>query len=46
LRIATDPHSPDELRCNQIVRNLDEFYQAFGVTEGDQLYLKNRVRIW
>ena len=46
LRIATDPHSPDELRCNQIVRNLDEFYEAFNVTESDQLYLKNRVRIW
>ena len=46
LRIATDPHSPDELRCNQIVRNLDEFYDAFEVTESDALYLKERVKIW
>ena len=46
LRVATDPHSPDELRCNQIVRNLDEFYDAFGVTESDSLYLKERVKIW
>lgn len=46
LRIATDPHSPDELRCNQIVRNLDEFYEAFGVAESDALYLKERVKIW
>ncbi len=46
LRIATDPHSPDELRCNQIVRNLDEFYEAFEVTESDALYLKERVKIW
>ena len=46
LRIATDPHSPDELRCNQIVRNLDEFYDAFDVHENDALYLKNRVKIW
>lgn len=46
LRIATDPHSPDELRCNQIVRNLDEFYDAFDVNENDALYLKNRVKIW
>ena len=45
-RIATDPHSPDELRCNQIVRNMDEFYTAFDVKEGDGLYLKNRVQIW
>ncbi len=46
LRIATDPHSPDELRCNQIVRNLDEFYEAFDVEENDALYLENRVKIW
>ena len=47
-RIAIDPHSPDEFRCNQIVRNVQEFYDAFGVTEKDQLWLapKERVRIW
>ena len=47
-RIATDPHSPDEFRCNQIVRNVPEFYQAFGVTENDELWLAQheRVRIW
>ena len=46
LRVATDPHSPDELRCNQIVRNLDEFYEAFDVKENDALYLSKRVKIW
>jgi len=47
-RVATDPHSPDEFRCNQVVRNLTEFYEAFGVTENDALYLpeSERVRIW
>ena len=47
-RVATDPHSPDEFRCNQVVKNLVEFYDAFGVKEGDQLYLAetDRVRIW
>ena len=47
-RIAIDPHSPDEFRCNQIVRNVQEFYDAFGVTEKDELWLapKERVRIW
>jgi len=47
-RVATDPHSPDEFRCNQVVRNLDEFYEVFGVTEKDALYLpeSERVRIW
>jgi putative endopeptidase len=47
-RIATDPHSPDEFRCNQIVRNVPEFYEAFGVSENDELWLATheRVRIW
>ncbi|MDO4241176.1 MAG: M13-type metalloendopeptidase [Microbacteriaceae bacterium] len=47
-RLATDPHSPNEFRCNQIVRNLDLFYDAFDVKEGDGLYLppQERVTIW
>ena len=46
--ITIDPHSPDEFRCNQIVRNIDEFYETFGVTEADELWLdpKDRVTIW
>ena len=47
-RIATDPHSPDEFRCNGVVRNLPEFHEAFDVRPGDALYLPpdQRVRIW
>jgi putative endopeptidase len=47
-RLATDPHSPPEFRCNQIVRNLPEFYAAFSVGESDALWLdeKQRVKIW
>ena len=47
-RIAIDPHSPNEFRCNQVVRNLDEFHEAFVVTEKDELWLapEDRVRIW
>ncbi|CAB4609141.1 MAG: peptidase M13 [Actinobacteria bacterium] len=47
-RVSTDPHSPDEFRCNQVVKNLVEFYEAFDVKEGDALYLpeSERVRIW
>jgi len=46
--LAIDPHSPNEFRCNQIVRNLDGFYEAFGVTENDGLWLspEDRVTIW
>ncbi len=47
-RLAIDPHSPPEFRCNQVVRNLDEFYAAFDVRETDALWLDpaDRVRIW
>jgi putative endopeptidase len=47
-RLAIDPHSPPEFRCNQIVRNIDEFYETFGVAEGDALWLEpaERVTIW
>jgi putative endopeptidase len=47
-QIATDPHSPEEFRCNQVVRNLDAFYEAFAVVESDAAWLprSQRVRIW
>ena len=47
-RLAIDPHSPAEFRCNQIVRNIDEFYEAFEVTPSDALWLdpSSRVTIW
>lgn len=47
-RLATDPHSPAEFRCNQIVRNLPEFYAAFDVGDSDALWLDEdqRVKIW
>jgi putative endopeptidase len=47
-RIATDPHSPAEFRCNQILKNFTPFYQEFGVTDKDALWLeeKARVQIW
>jgi putative endopeptidase len=46
--LAIDPHSPNEFRCNQIVRNIDEFYAAFDVDDDDALWLdpSERVTIW
>ncbi|GAA2942542.1 M13 family metallopeptidase [Microbacterium luteolum] len=49
LRLLTiDPHSPNEFRCNQIVRNIDAFYAAFDVSDADALWLpqESRVTIW
>lgn len=47
-RLATDPHSPAEFRCNQIAANVDLFAETFGLVEGDALYIapEDRVRIW
>ena len=47
-RIATDPHSPAEFRCNQILKNFTPFYEEFGVTDKDGLWLEeqSRVQIW
>jgi putative endopeptidase len=47
-QIMTGPHSPAEFRVNGVVRNLDAWYEAFGVKPGDKLYLppEKRVRIW
>ena len=47
-QLATDPHSPAQYRINGVVRNLDAWYEAFGVTEENDLYLppEERVSIW
>jgi predicted metalloendopeptidase len=47
-RLAIDPHSPPEFRCNGVIRNIDAYYDAFEVSESDELYLdpQRRVRIW
>ena len=46
-RVATDGHAPGMYRA-LTVRNLDAWYKAFDVKEGDALYLApdKRVRVW
>jgi predicted metalloendopeptidase len=46
--VLTDPHSPSEFRANGVVSNMDEFYAAFGLKEGDKLWrpAAERVKIW
>jgi putative endopeptidase len=45
--LARDPHAPPEFRAN-VVRNLDEFHEAFDTRPGDGLWLnpEDRVHIW
>lgn len=44
----TNPHSPGAVRAFAPLRNVDAWYEAFGVKEGDKEYVKpeERVRIW
>ena len=46
--VLTDPHAPSEFRANGVVANMDEFYAAFGLREGDKLWrpAAERVKIW
>jgi putative endopeptidase len=47
-RIKTDPHSPPAVRGTAPLRNQDGFYAAFGLQQGDKMYLPpaQRVNIW
>ena len=47
-QVKVDPHSPDYLRAFAPLTNVDAWYKAFDVKEGDKLYrkLEDRVKIW
>jgi putative endopeptidase len=46
--LLTDPHSPGEFRCNAPVTNIDAWYEAFNIKEGDKMYKApdQRIKIW
>jgi putative endopeptidase len=48
VQVKTDPHSPGQFRTNGVMINQPGFYEAFGVKEGDKMYVapKDRVTIW
>lgn len=48
LLLTNDVHAPAELRANMQPRNFPEWYEAFNVTDKDQMYLPEdkRVTIW
>jgi putative endopeptidase len=47
-RVRSGVHAPPEVRATQPLRNTDEFYDAFGIVEGDPMYLapSERISIW
>jgi predicted metalloendopeptidase len=48
VQVKTDPHSPGQFRANGTLMNQPAFYSAFGVKQGDKMYLapSARVIIW
>jgi putative endopeptidase len=48
IQVATDPHSPSEVRSFGPSVNMDGFYEAFGIEEGDPMWKapEERVTIW
>ena len=47
-RLDTDEHSPAVIRTNAILSTLDCFYETYGVTEGDGMYIapEDRISRW
>ena len=47
-QIQTDNHSPGLVRAVLPIQNMDEFHDAFGIEEGDGMFLppEERIVIW
>ncbi|MFD0365977.1 M13 family metallopeptidase [Nocardia sp. GCM10030253] len=45
LLLAMDVHAPNEFRCNQVIRNIAEYYAVFGAKAGDKLFLPEDQRV-
>ena len=47
-QVKTDPHSPGMYRAYVPIQNVDAFYSAFNIKEGDGMFVapEKRVKIW
>ena len=47
-RTKSDPHSLGEWRVNGALPHIDAWYEAFGIKEGDKMYLpkEKRLQLW
>lgn len=45
---GSDFHAPNNLRCNMVLSNFEEFYETYGIKEGDGMYVapRDRIKIW
>jgi endothelin-converting enzyme/putative endopeptidase len=46
MGVQTDPHSPDPIRANGVVRNMPEFAAAFGCKKGTPMNPAQSCRVW
>lgn len=46
--LETDVHSPAKVRVNRVLSNFEEFYNCYGIIEGDGMYIpkEKRINIW
>ncbi len=47
-KAVSDYHSLDNIRVNRLLSSFDEFYETYGITEGDGMWVdpEDRVSIW
>ncbi|MFJ2597372.1 M13-type metalloendopeptidase [Streptomyces erythrochromogenes] len=43
-RLENDTHAPPRFRCNGVLGHVPGFYEAFGVGEGDRMYIRPAYR--
>jgi endothelin-converting enzyme/putative endopeptidase len=46
MSVQTDPHSPDPIRANGVMRNIPEFATAFGCKKGTPMNPAQSCRVW
>ncbi len=46
LQVATNPHSQEQERTNNVVGNMPEFAKAFGCKAGQPMVHKTQCRVW
>ena len=46
--MLSDNHSPNKVRVNAVLSSTDKFYEVYGITEKDKMYVapENRVGLW
>ena len=46
--LKNDVHSLKKVRVNIVLRQFEEFYNVYGIKQGDDMYVspENRIKVW